>query len=160
MKWGTKLKHWSTGKLFTYPKKLKGKFMWRTNLLSGEKKGFDHEFIEYKGLPEEQDYTSFKSYINNSKNKYVVSFNNLSGNTLLVIPMPRKNKNFATIKDFTDNASAAHQKKFWKKVSVLTRKEFKKHGSVYVSTHGLGVSYLHVRISHKPIHYYNSRFVK
>lgn len=31
--------------------------------------------------------------------------------------MPRNNKNYATIKDFIDNASITQQKHFWKQVA-------------------------------------------
>ena len=159
MYWKTVLKNWKNGKVFTYPKKLKHPFMWRTSIILYNKNNniYKEEFIENKRLDVKQNYTAYKDYIKKSKNKYVTSFMNLSGDTLLIIPMPRKNKNFATIKHFTDNASLLHQKKFWMYVEQKIKKELKKYKKLYVSTHGLGVSYLHVRLSHKPIHYYHSK---
>jgi hypothetical protein len=65
-----------------------------------------------------EDYSPFQKYINESNNKYVISFPNLSGDTILIIPMPRKDKQFATIKDFIDNASLYQQKVFLEKSSI------------------------------------------
>lgn len=54
-----------------------------------------------------QDYSLFIHYIKESKNQYVTSFRNLSGDSLLIIPIPKKIKDFTTIKDFCDNAMLA-----------------------------------------------------
>ena len=48
---------------------------------------------------------------------YVTSFENLSGDALLVIPIPKQGKNFTTIKHFIDNASETQKKHFWEYVS-------------------------------------------
>ena len=80
--------------------------------------------------------SSFAEHIIKSKEKYVISFYNPSKDNLLVIPKPRQKKNFATIKDFTDNASLIQQKEFWKEVAILARKEMKKNKNVYISAHG------------------------
>ena len=114
MYWETVLKNWRTGKVFTYPKKLKHPFMWRTSIIYLDKKKniYKEEFIPKRRLNRKQDYSLYKSYIRKNKNKYVTSFMNLSGDTLLIIPMPRKNKNFISIKQFTDNASKLHKKSF------------------------------------------------
>ena len=56
----------------------------------------------------------YSEYFKNSKNRYVVTFLNLSGDIILVCPMPMNGKNYATLKDFIDNASLTQQKEFWK----------------------------------------------
>lgn len=63
--------------------------------------------------------------------------------------MPRACKNYATLKDFIDNTLPNQQKEFWKFVSQTIRKCMKKHDTLWVSTHGLCVPYLHIRISTK-----------
>ena len=108
-----------------------------------------------------EDYSSFYEYIKKSKNKYVISFNNLSNDTLLIIPTPKKNKKFTTIKDFMDNASEIQQKYFWKYVSKTVKKLIKDGKTKYwISTHGLGVPYFHLRISLKPKYYVTKSFMK
>ena len=74
---------------------------------------------------------------------------------MLVIPIPRKGKNYVTIKDFVDNAPKKQQKEFWKTVSQTIQEQMKIHDKIWVSVHGLGVAYLHVRISRKPKYYFS-----
>ena len=161
MKWKTVLDGWKDGKVLKYPKNVKKAFMWKTSKLDKkESNTYKHEFVIYNGLPTIQNYQAYKKYITQSKNKYVVSFMNLTNDTLLVVPIPKRGKNFATIKDFIDNASATHQKKFWNAVASIARKFLKTNDFAYISTHGMGVSYLHVRISTIPRYYGNSKLLK
>ena len=122
----------------------------------------DYSIIEAidKNLPEEQNFKAFELYINKSKSKYVTSFLNLNKDTLLVIPIPKKNKNYATLKDFCDNSSITQKKYFWKKVSKLVKKFMKNQKYVWISTHGLGVPYMHIRISNKPKYYFDNELKK
>jgi len=107
-----------------------------------------------------QDFSNFNEYINKSTNKYVTSFINLSGDTLLIIPMPCKNKNFTTLKDFIDNASLIQQQYFWQKVAIEIRKLIiNNNKKFWISTHGLGVNYLHIRICLQPKYYQTKQFI-
>lgn len=146
--WEQKIRNWLNGNPFTYPKHIRNPFMWNTNNSNNEM--FAEEYLECSTLPTHQDYSSFQYFIENSKNRYVVSFYNLPKDTILVIPKPRNNKNFATLKHFVDNASEQQQVAFWKHVAQI----LKKKDGYYVSVHGCGVPYLHVRISKKPKHYF------
>lgn len=111
-------------------------------------------------LPLKQDWSAYKDYIVNTKEEHVISFYNPSKDTLFVIPKPRKGKNFATIKDFTDNASSKQQKEFWKNVSIMARQEMKTHKKVWVSAHGLGISFFHIRICQTPKYYFDTKLDK
>ena len=154
MKWKDKLKEWLKEKPLTYPKNIKSSFFWETKCLKTFNDEFEEEFIESKSLNNLlQNYNSFIEYINSSKNKYATSFYNPNKTSLLIIPMPRDNKKFTTLKDFIDNASLNHQKKFWKYVAKTIIKFMKENKEVYISTHGLGVSYLHVRLDLSPKYY-------
>ena len=73
--------------------------------------------------------------------------------------MPRAGKNYATLKDFCDNAPIIQQKEFWKLVAKIAKREMKKHKKVWVSSHGLGVPYLHVRICQSPKYYFEKKFM-
>ena len=75
---------------------------------------------------------------------------------MLVIPMPVSGKNYATLKDFIDNAPKIQQQEFWKHVAEVAKKFMKKNGKVWISVHGLGVAYTHVRISTIPKYYFVS----
>jgi hypothetical protein len=161
MNWNQVLERWSQGEYFTYPKGIKGKFQWNTSVI--KKNGntpFLEEFMENKTLPKSQDPSAYNEYITKSKNKYVVSFPNPSGDTMLIIPIPRVKKNFATIKDFMDNASEIHKKEFWKEVSEIIREQMKDNKHIWVSAHGLGVSYFHIRICQIPKYYFSDKLAK
>ena len=155
MKWSDKLAAFSRGEPLTYPKRISRSFFWETTAIDREMTAnFKQIFIEHPALDKlQEDWSTYQPYIDKSKNRYVTSFYNLSGDVFLVIPMPFPHKSFTTIKDFIDNASAIQQKMFWKKAATEIRRQAKKHGKVYVSTHGFGVPYFHLRIEAVPIHY-------
>ncbi len=158
MKWKDKLKEWLNKNPLKYPKNIKSSFFWETKCLKSFNDEFEEEFIENKSLTTlSQNYSSFIEYISKSKNKYATSFFNPSKTTLLIIPMPRDNKKFTTIKDFIDNASLNHQQEFWKYVAKVIIKFKKDNKEIYISTHGLGVPYLHIRLDLKP-KYYTGKF--
>ena len=108
-------------------------------------------FIESDELDFKQDFSSFKKYMKNEK--YATSFPNLSGDTILIVPINKRGKDFATIKNFIDNASITQQKHFWKLVAKVIREQLKKYNSVYVSSHGLGIHYFHLRVCQNPKYY-------
>lgn len=74
---------------------------------------------------------------------------------MLIKPIPVNGKNFATLRDFIDNSSKIHQIEFWKKVAEIAIESMHKYGKVWISVHGLGVVYTHVRISDSSKYYFN-----
>ena len=75
-----------------------------------------------------------------------------------IIPYPKQNKKFTTLKHFIDNSTKLQQKRFWKKVSNSIKKMLKIYKKVWVSTHGTGVPYLHIRIDTIPKYYITNKF--
>jgi hypothetical protein len=161
MHWNNVLDKWANGDYFTYPSILKTKFQWNTSVLRNDGNSkFNEKFKTNKELPKTQSSKSFREYIVKSTNKYVISFKNPSKDTLLVIPTPRPGKNYATIKDFCDNAPIVQQKEFWMAIAKLARTQMKKENTVWVSAHGLGVPYFHIRICNKPKYYFDTQLAK
>ena len=152
--WSDVLDGWSNGKVLVYPKNRKNRFQWNTSVLRKNSK-FKQSF-KTDTFPSVQDFSPFLEHIEGSKNKYVVSFPNLGKDAILVIPQPRKNKNFATLKDFIDNASLKQQQEFWKETARIAKQML---SDVYISTSGHGVNYLHVRISKKPKYYFDEKLI-
>ena len=153
MKWKEKLEELNK-KPLAYPAKISKSFFWETKPITNLNDDYKEIFIENSILSKlKQNYSSFEEHIKKSKNKYVTSFYNLSKTSLLIIPIPKINKNFATLKDFTDNASITQKKEFWKYVSKKIKEFSSKNDKIYVSTHGLGVSYLHIRLDTIPKYY-------
>jgi hypothetical protein len=164
MLWSEVLKNWENGIPFSYPEKLqqKNKFFWNTSpLTKDENTTYIEKFKESIELTDFQSKTEFKDKLKEAeknKIKYAVAFPNLSGDTILVVPIPRKGKSYATLKDFVDNAPMKQQQELWKLVAEEAKnkvKQVKKFGKIWISTHGLGVPYLHVRISSQPKYYFS-----
>jgi len=57
-------------------------------------------------------------------------------------------------------ASKKHQQEFWKSIAITLEKLLKNNNkNFWVSTHGFGVNYLHVRICNYPKYYGNSKLL-
>ena len=155
MKWKDFLQKINDGYILKYPENIKKSFFFETSYVSNNlNENFKYKYIETNKFNNiKQNYNPFIKKINKSKNKYVVSFYNLSKTSLLIIPYPRKNKNFISLKDFIDNASKLHQKIFWKNFVILLKKMLKKYKKIWVNTHGLGVNYFHLRLDTTPKYY-------
>lgn len=130
---------------------LKGKaglWTWRPDNTSGDLLGTligrvrAEMFLEADHPPSSRDARSFFSTDKNVEKDSIV----------LVCPIPDTGKDYTTIKDFQDNASAAKKTAFWHTVGRCIIWGMNKWGTVYVSTHGLGVAYLHLRIEKDPKH--------
>ena len=161
MLWKDKIALWKAGEYQTYPDSIKSRFFYETFVCDKHMKNkYKEKFIESKQLQRiTQDYRPFIDYIQKSKNQYVTSFINLSGDTLLIIPIPKKNKDYTTIKDFCDNASITQQKHFWKRAAIEIEKILRDNDKIYVNTHGLGVPYFHLRLDKIPKYYNSTEFI-
>ena len=158
--WADILKKWESGSGITYPKQLKGRFQWNTTVLKNDGNVYYKQtFRTNARLPSIQDKSKFQEHINKATNTHVTSFLNPSKDTMLVIPMPVKGKNYATLRDFIDNAPVEQSKAFWKHVAKVSRKCMKKWKEVYITVHGLGVAYTHVRISSIPKYYFDKSLI-
>jgi hypothetical protein len=161
MLWLDVLKNWENGIVLKYPNELCDKFQWNTSVLKDNGNvEYKQSFKANKALAITQNYKDFKYHIANSKNKYVTSFPNLSNDTMLVVPMPVAGKNYATLKDFIDNATKLQQQFFWKKVAKVAKNFMNLNEKVWISVHGLGVDYTHVRIASIPKYYFNKNLMK
>lgn len=157
MKWSQVLDKWSKGEGIKYPKNIKKAFIWRTSKL--DKLGnlsYNEEFIEDNYLNNiKQDYKPFHEHF--KKHKYVTFFPNLSKDTILVVPIPKKGKDFSSMKKFIDNASITQKKQFWKCVHKVVTEMQLKNNYIWISVHGFGVYYFHLRISTNPKYYGSSK---
>jgi hypothetical protein len=160
MLWSEVLKLWEKGVTMDYPKQVKGRFQWNTSVLKNDGNiEYRQSFRTNRELPSTQNPADFMEYINKTKNPYVTAFPNLSKDTMLVIPIPVRGKNYATLRDFIDNAPEVQQREFWKKVAEIAKKFMNEKGKVWVSVHGLGVAYTHVRISSEPKYFFDKKLV-
>ena len=99
-----------------------------------------------------QDNNAFDGAINCSRNS--ISFPNLTKDVQLVVPCHNSDStNYTSLATFSRTSKIKQQYMFWKKVGRNI-----KEGD-WVSTSGLGVSWLHVRIAKRP-KYYHDLFMK
>ena len=144
---------------FVYPSSIKSRFFYETSICGPEPglSPFQERFIESPELEliKSQDYTPFIEQIQDGAdiNQIARSFYNKTGDTLLIIPYPHPTIQYPTIKEFIDQAPRSIQIEFWKFVVDQIKQFISTHGQVYVSTHGLGVSYFHLRLCTYPKYY-------
>ena len=160
--WKDKLSDWLSGKYQRYPKGVKSRFFYKTAICTRDlKSAYLDEFVETKAfdnMDNQMDYSSFAEHIkkNDPNQEYALAFKNIAGTSVLVIPVPKRGKNFLTIKDFMDNASITQQTEFWKFVAIQVLNYLTTHNHVFISTHGLGVPYFHLRLDPKPKYYHSA----
>jgi len=99
----------------------------------------------------DENDSSFKRYFVTAKQ--VVSFPNIKGDAQLVVPTPlHPETEYAHLGKFLRSAADSQIVSFWKKVAEIYSKNIS-HTSKWLSTSGLGVHWLHVRIDSKPKYY-------
>lgn len=160
MLWIDKLFHWKNGIVPTHD--LNSRYFYETSAIDNNgENDYDETLITNVKLDKlKQDFKSFNKYIAKTSNRNIAIFPNLSKTTLLCIPIPRKNKDYTTIKDFIDNASISQQKEFWKQVAYEIENQLQFHDKLYISTHGLGVPYFHLRIEPIPKYYITKKYIE
>ena len=163
--WKEKLSNWSNGiDLPVFPSYMKKQFLYETSpiVLSRENEIcglYIENFIENDILNEQtEDYSSFLEFLENPENKYCTSFCNLSGTSKLIIPTKIGKKKYTSIKLFMDNAPDIQKVELWKMVAKEAMNMLTKYKKIWISTHGTGVSYLHVRIDTVPKYYKTRQF--
>ncbi len=97
------------------------------------------------------DRISFRDYFD--LKKIVVHFKNLGGDAELIVPCPADNHTkYAHLADFVRTASEKQIIAFWKKVGEVYADSI---GDIskWLSTSGLGVYWVHVRVDSRPKYY-------
>jgi hypothetical protein len=93
---------------------------------------------------------AFANYINNEP---VVNFPNLGGDAHLVVPCSQAPSDaFAHLAAFSRSAPPEQQHHFWQRVGTAVTNQVSER-PLWVSTSGLGVYWLHVRLDSRPKYY-------
>lgn len=85
-------------------------------------------------------------------NQPVAVFSSLGKDATLIAPCPRPSGNFAHLRSFLRTADTAQMRAFWRQVGSSARAVIGRE-PVWLSTAGLGVSWLHVRLDTRPKYY-------
>lgn len=114
------------------------------------KKPFRFAIFNSKTLAErKQEDNAFKGVIN-CGNRLAIAFPSLSKDVHLVVPCYKSVADYTSLATFSRTAPIKQQVAFWKKVGQNI-----KEGD-WVSTSGLGVAWLHVRIASRPKYYHDA----
>lgn len=89
-----------------------------------------------------------------SESGSVVYFSNLGGDSLLVAPTPPRESatNYAHLGRFVRSAPIHQQRQLWSKVGVVFTEQLDGN-PCWLSTSGLGVYWLHIRLDARPKYY-------
>jgi len=103
------------------------------------------------------DVDAFDDYFN-ACDKSVTSFKNLGGDAMLITPCPLKDVDldiFSTLAPFMKAASSQHIQQFWETAASSALDLIKNRGRqpTWMSTSGLGVYWLHLRLDSTPKYY-------
>jgi hypothetical protein len=128
-------------------------YRWETPPLTADNidRPFECLFHDSPDLDVRADPTEFRSYFQPGED--VVSFDNLGGDALLVVPCPTSSSaNYSHIGAFHRTAPRSQRHAFWVAVaqSVLERISSR---PLWLSTAGGGVDWLHARLDSRPKYY-------
>lgn len=83
----------------------------------------------------------------------VLSFSNLGGDAMLVVPAPLSEEDHYThLANFVRNAPEEQCHSLWQQVGTAAQQRLSDR-SMWISTAGLGVSWLHIRMDSRPKYY-------
>ena len=88
-------------------------------------------------------------------------FHNLRKDSLLIVPNTNEasDQNFITLRKFLQTAPNSLITRFWKTIGETMIEQISKNTDYcYLSTHGLGVLWLHVRIDQQPKYYHTKKY--
>lgn len=101
------------------------------------------------------DVTPFQAHVDVPQGSpHAVCFENLGGDALLVVPRKRgPDLAYAHLARFVRTAPAEQTCAFWREVAQAADSRLQRGRPIWLSTAGLGVSWLHVRLDDQPKYY-------
>lgn len=112
--------------------------------------GFEFKLIKNTELEKRKaNNTPFKNHLNSSKKDYIV-FDNLSKDSVLIVPQFKKGEpdDYTHLAKFVRSGLTKQIINYWKGVGQTIKKEISKE-KMFINTHGLSVNWLHLRLDKK-----------
>ena len=131
-------------------------FRWETPALTRATvdQAFEFVLVDDRSLERPPDEASFADHYDADENRSgIVSFENLGGDALLVVPVPHAEPGVYThLQAFVHGAPATQQHNLWQAVADRVRQRIG-NSPLWLSTAGGGVAWLHVRLDSYPKYY-------
>jgi len=133
-------------------------FFWECPVVGARTLDREFECVVIDAAPLRQVRADPSSFTNQFKGKTtgVATFSNLSGDAMLVVPTPPASDpsraGFPHLASFVRTASAPQRDAFWRAIGEAFATTVAKR-SVWLSTAGLGVPWVHVRLDSTPKYY-------
>ena len=129
-------------------------FYWEIAPITRTQTSLPFEFVVINSTPLRHiipDQSAFQEYF--ATDKAVVDFSNLGKDAHLLVPTPIGDAGcYAHLAQFVRHAPVAQQDEFWKTVGELYGAGLNDQ-PLWLSTAGLGVSWLHLRLDSRPKYY-------
>jgi hypothetical protein len=137
-------------------------FFWEHPALKEEYLDKPYEFIVQKSTSfsrRKVDKNAFSDYINSDKQ--VAVFDNLGRNAKLIVPTKKSPiDTYKHMGNFIRNAEKKQIQEQFKQLSKAILSELKRDRLIWVSTAGLGVIWLHMRLDSRPKYYRTNSYKK
>jgi len=131
-------------------------FFWETPPVTDRTLDRPFEFVLVEGASLSQlepDPSPFMSHFSSRHSEDVLTFPNLGGDAVLVVPAPVADQSCYThLALFLRNAPKSQIDNFWRSVGLAMRERISRVPT-WLSTAGLGVSWLHLRLDSRPKYY-------
>ncbi len=130
-------------------------FRWETPPITAAsaQRPFEFVLLDSPGLAQQPDRIAFADHFAAADGKSVVSFPNLGGDAILVVPCPAGPISaYGHVAAFVREAPEAQKHSLWELVGTVMQQQLGKT-PIWLSTAGAGVSWLHVRLDRRPKYY-------
>ena len=131
-------------------------FFWETLPVTNQTSNCPFEFVLIEGLAllrRQPDPSPFQSQFSSHASQEVLAFPNLGGDAILVVPKPLTDASCYThLASFLRKAPESQVDALWRSVGLAMRKRISS-APTWLSTAGLGVSWLHLRLDSRPKYY-------
>ena len=129
-------------------------FRWETPPITDATAQRDFEFalLDCPSLERPADQAAFENHFRNTENG-VATFLNLGKDATMVVPSPQAtDSSYGHLAAFTRRAPESQNHELWKAVGSAMQQRLG-NKPVWLSTAGMGVSWLHVRLDSRPKYY-------
>ena len=134
---------------------------WETACVTKQTLDRDFEFVlvESRSLDRPVDQRAFAEHFK-KETSVIATFPNLGRNAVMIVPCPIAGtdiKVYGHLSSFLRGARESQCQQLWQSVAVAMQKRVSKK-PVWLSTAGMGVSWLHVRLDDRPKYYHHAPY--